>query len=191
MKGSTQHLGFKSKVVDHKDNYMQVHWFPLHFGRVFMALWRQYMKFRAVTDAHHPYAFVAFRTGSFGNAYTRKAFNENYANGLRRIGLEPSKAEGLDPHGHRHSYGRRLERAGVNPMIIKKAMHHKSLDSQVPYTSLGIADTTRALTTATETLALPDSQVQAPDWQTLVQHGFEDIDPQGYFTGQHPKLGRQ
>ena len=22
-------------------------------------------------------------------------------------------------------------------------------------------------------------------------HGFEDIDPQGYFTGKHPKLGRK
>ena len=149
------------------------------------------MKFRAVTDAHHPYAFVAFRTGHVGNPYTRGAFNDSYANGLRRIGLEPSKPEGLDPHGHRHNYGRRLERAGCSSMIIKKALHHSSLESQVRYTSLGVDDTTRALEAATELLAQSDSQVQAPDWQTLVQHGFDDIDPQGYFTGQHPKLGRQ
>ena len=76
-------------------------------------------------------------------------------------------------------------------MIIKKALHHSSLESQVRYTSLGVDDTTRALEAATELLAQSDSQVQAPDWQTLVQHGFDDIDPQGYFTGQHPKLGRQ
>jgi hypothetical protein len=30
--------------------------------------------------------------------------------------------------------------------------------------------------------------VKALDWQTLVEHGFDDIDPQGYFTGKHPKL---
>ena len=191
MKGTTQWLGFKSKVVDHKDGCMQVHWFPTEFGRVFMALWRQYMKFRAVTDAHHPYAFVAFRTGYVGNPYTRGAFNDSYANGLRRIGLEPSKPEGLDPHGHRHSYGRRLRRAGVDSMIIKKALHHSSLGSQVRYTNPGVDDTTRALSAATELLAQSDSQVQAPHWKTLVQHGFDDIDPQGYFTGQHPKLGRQ
>ncbi len=32
------------------------------------------------------------------------------------------------------------------------------------------------------------SPVKALDWKELVEHGFDDIDPQGYFTGKHPKL---
>jgi hypothetical protein len=33
-----------------------------------------------------------------------------------------------------------------------------------------------------------ESKVKSLDWKSLVEHGFEDIDPQGYFTGKHPKL---
>ncbi|MBQ0746555.1 MAG: site-specific integrase [Marinobacter sp.] len=187
----TARLGFKSKVVDHKDNYLQVQWFPSDYGRVFMALWKNYAKYRAVTDAFHPYAFVSFGKNSFGSPYTLNAFNYNYASGLRRIGLEPNKAEGLDPHGHRHNYGRRLERADLSPLVIRKCLHHKSLESQLPYTQKGTDEVSRLLSEATERLALPDSKVKPLDWKTLVEHGFEDIDPQGYFTGKHPKLGRK
>ena len=187
----TARLGFKSKVVDHKDNYLQVQWFPSDYGRVFMALWKNYVKYRAVIESHHPYAFIAFNKKSFGNPYTLRAFNENYASGLRRICLEPNKAEGLDPHGHRHNYGRRLERVDLSPLVIRKCMHHKSLESQVPYTQKGNDEISQLLSEATERLTLTDSNVKPLDWQSLVEKGFEDIDPLGYFTGEHPKLGKK
>ncbi|MEE9712353.1 hypothetical protein [Aeromonas caviae] len=44
------------------------------------------------------------------------------------------------------------------------------------------------LNKATLQLANPESKVKALDWKELVEHGFDDIDPQGYFTGKHPKL---
>jgi integrase len=126
-----------------------------------------------------------------GNPYTINAFHQNYASALKRIGLAPKKAEGLDPHGHRHSYGRRLRRSGLNPMIIRRCMHHQSLESQIVYTGEGQQEISDELNKATLQLANPESKVKALDWQTLTEHGFNDIDPQKYFTGKHPKLGRK
>ncbi|NMU52549.1 site-specific integrase, partial [Vibrio parahaemolyticus] len=105
---------------------------------------------------------------------TINAFHDNYANGLKRIGLEPTKAEGLDPHGHRHNYGRRLKRAKVDPLIRKKCLHHKSLDSQIPYTGSSQQEVSDELTQATLQLANPNSEVKALDWNALVEHGFDD-----------------
>ena len=187
MKG-TAHLGRKWRLPDHKDKYIQVQWFPTDYGRVFMSLWKTYQKYRASIECHHPYAFIAFHHSALGNPYTINAFHDNYANGLKRIGLEPSKAEGLDPHGHRHNYGRRLERSGLNPLVIRRCMHHKSLDSQIPYTGKGQQEISDELTQATLQLANPESKVKALDWKTLIENGFDDVDPQGYFTGKHPKL---
>tara|TARA_R110001583_G_scaffold165074_1_gene317544 strand:+ start:66 stop:1538 length:1473 start_codon:yes stop_codon:yes gene_type:complete len=184
----TPRIGWKNRVVDHRDNYIQVQFFPTDYGKVFMSLWKDYQKYRASIDCHHPYAFISFHHSAFGNPCNLGALHDNYANGLKRIGLAPNKAEGLDPHGHRHNYGRRLERSGLNPLVIRRCMHHKSLESQVPYTGKGQQEISDELNKATLQLSTPESKVKALDWKTLVEHGFDDIDPQGYFTGKHPKL---
>lgn len=188
MKG-TPHLGWKAKLVDDKDGYLIAQWFPVDLANVFMTLWKTYLKYRATVDAHHPYAFVSFDRNSFGNPYTINAFNQNYAAGLRRIGLEPNKAEGLDPHGHRHNYGRRLTQAGLDPLIRKKCLHHKSLESQMVYTLPGNREVSDMLSAASEQLARPDAKVMSTNWNALVEHGFDDVDPQGLYTGQRPRLG--
>jgi hypothetical protein len=51
---NTQHLGWKSKVADHKDRYLEAYFFPQEFARVFMSLWRQYLIYRASVACHHP-----------------------------------------------------------------------------------------------------------------------------------------
>lgn len=189
----TQHLGWKSKVADHKDGYLEAYFFPLDFARVFMSLWREYLIYRASVECHHPYAFISFDSRYLGNPYTYNAFNQSYAAGLRRIGLEPNKAEGLDPHGHRHNYGRRLTDAGIDPLVRKKCLHHKSIDSQVVYTLPSSAKVSQALSAASEQLALgsdSDKTFTSFNWKTLVEHGFDDIDPNGNFTGKNPRLGR-
>lgn len=184
----TRRIGWKNKLPDNKDNYIQVQWFPTDYGKVFMLLWKNYQKYRASVECHHPYAFISFNHSALGEPYTINAFHSSYAAGLKRIGLEPSKAQGLDPHGHRHNYGRRLERSGLNPLVIRRCMHHKSLESQTVYTGKSQQEISDELTQATLQLAKPESKVKSLDWKTLVEHGFEDIDPQGYFTGKHPKL---
>ncbi|MEZ8192605.1 gamma-mobile-trio recombinase GmtY [Vibrio sp. 1F279] len=187
MKG-TIHIGWKNRVVDHKDNYIQVQWFPTDYGKVFMSLWKDYQKYRASVDCHHPYAFISFHHSALSNPYTKSAFYDNYANGLKRIGLESNKTEGLDPHGHRHNYGRRLDDSGLNPLVIRRCMHHKSLDSQLPYTGKSQKKISDELTQATLQLANPESKIKPLDWKELIEYGFDDIDPQGYFTGKHPKM---
>lgn len=57
-------------------------------------------------------------------------------------------------------------------------MHHKSLDSQIPYTGKGQQEISDELTQATLQLANPGSKVKALDWKVLVENGFDDIDPQ-------------
>lgn len=184
----TARIGWKNRVVDHRDGYIQVQFFPTDYGKVFMSLWKDYQKYRASIDCHHPYAFISFHHSALGNPYNLGAFHDNYSYGLKRIGLAPNKAEGLDPHGHRHNYGRRLDRSGLNPLVIRRCMHHKSLESQVPYKGKRQQEISDELNKATLQLANPESKVKALDWKTLVEHGFDDIDPQGYFTGKHPKL---
>ena len=190
----TQHLGWKTKVVDHEDGYLEAYFFPQDWAKVFMSLWRKYLVYRAAVDVHHPYAFISFDSRYLGNPYTFNAFNNSYAAALKRIGLEPNKAEGLDPHGHRHNYGRRLEEADIGPLVIKKCMHHASLASQVIYTGPSAIRVSQKLSEASQQLHLDSDAPKSStafDWKTLAEHGFEDIDPDGYFTGKNPKLGKR
>lgn len=188
MKG-TQYLGWKSRLVDDKEGYLIGQWFPAEIGQLFMMLWKTYLKYRATVDAHHPYAFISFDSKAFGNPYTINAFNQNYAAGLRRIGLEPNKAEGLDPHGHRHNYGRRLTQAKIDPLIRKKCLHHKSLASQTVYTLPSNQDASNMLNSASEQLSRSDATMISTDWKALLEHGFEDIDPHGLYSGKRPRIG--
>jgi len=190
---NSQRLGWKTRVMDDRENFIQVHWFPTDYGKIFLRLWRDYLRYLASMERHHPYAFVVFRKQQFGNPYTLRAFNENYANGLKRIGLFPSKVDGYSPHGHRHSYGRRLTKAGVDPIIRKKCLHHASLESQAVYTAPNLTDVSKCLSAATlqlSELSQSDDLYAVTDWQSLIEQGFDEIDPTGLFTGKHPKLRR-
>lgn len=190
----TGHLGWKSKVADGKDGYLEAYFFPQEFARVFMSLWRQYLVYRAAVSCHHPYAFISFNSRNLGSPYTFNAFNQSYTAGLRRIGLEPNKAEGLDQHGHRHNYGRRLREAGVDPIIRKKCLHHRSMESQLVYTLPSSAKVSQALSQASQQLQLKSDEFKTAnpfDWNSLTEHGFDDLDPNGYYTGTNPMLGKQ
>lgn len=188
----TPRVGWKTKVVDHADNYIQLHWFPAYLGEAFSYLWREYLLYLLPLDRRHPYAFVSFSKGHLGCPLTINAFIQNYKASLARIGLRSSKAEGLSPHAHRHAYGRRLTQAGVDPLIIKKALHHSSLLSQTVYTQPGVRDVTEAFTTATERLEA--GQGQSPkeacilSWKELMKSGFSDIDPDGLYSGMNPRF---
>lgn len=189
-----KYVGWKSRVTDSKEQYLEVHWFPTIVGEVFSKLWQDYTRFLMILERNHPYAFVSFHHKHLGNAYTLNAFHHNYHQALKRIGLKPCKADGLSPHSHRHSYGRRLRRAGVDEIVIKKCLHHASLDSQIVYTTPSIKEVTASLNAATFRLLNPTEpieQIGTPSWTVLTEHGFNDIDPDGLLTGKHPKLGKR
>ena len=130
-----------------------------------------------------------------GRPYTLNAFNKNYVAALARLGLSAAKVEGRSPHGHRHAYGRRLTRAGIDPVMRKKALHHSSLESQVVYTTPSIADVNQALEQASgrlDELSTAGRIIQPfSNWDDLVKTGFEDIDPRGLLSGPHAKLRRR
>jgi len=186
-------VGWKSSVVDHQDHYIEVYWFPEIFGEIFNIIWKDYIRFLISIDRSHPYAFICFHRKNIGNPYELNAFQYNYSQALKRIGLKPCKAAGLSPHSHRHSYGRRLRRAGVPEIVIKKCLHHASLESQVVYTTPTIKEVTKHLNEATIKLLNPNEPEELnfiPSWDLLLKHGFQDIDPDGFYSGKHPKLGR-
>ena len=184
---NTEHLGWKGGTIDHKDGYIIVNWFPSYYGEIFLRLWKIYHQYRASILCNHPYAFISFHKKHFGFPYTLNAFHQNYKNALKRINLLPSKHAGYDPHGHRHSYGRRLRRANINPLVIRRCMHHKSLESQTPYTEPNFNEISNTLTTATEALVKGETPLDL-SWESLTKYGFNDIDPHQYFSGKNKKF---
>lgn len=52
------HAGWKGRVVESKEHFINVYWFPLWAGEVFMKLWVVYMAQRVQKTCEHPFAFV-------------------------------------------------------------------------------------------------------------------------------------
>lgn len=191
----TKSVGWKVRLHDHRDYYIQLHWFPIDYARLFLKLWNEHLFYLASIDRHHPYAFVSYEKDTLGQPYTLNAFNKNYAAAMARIGLSTAKIEGRSPHGHRHAYGRRLTRAGIDPVMRKKALHHSSLESQAVYTAPGIADVSQALERASKCLDEHPAEGQLiqpfSNWDDLLKTGFEDNDPRGLLSGPNAKLRKQ
>lgn len=147
-------------LMDAKEKYALVHWFPTYWGEVFLNLFKSYIFHCRNRAAHHPYLFVSAKTGYAGDPYTIDSFRQAHAIACRRIGLEPSKDNGTTPHGHRHAYGHALARARVSEVIIQRAMHHKSVHSQRVYTAPTQSEIFDALAAAqSQQLASPERAV--------------------------------
>lgn len=212
----TQHAGWKSKVVNsRRDKYMHMWWFPREYGVLFWRLWNAYMRELTIIKAHrqhHPFAFVSFEKNHLGQPYTLQAYRDAYVLALRRMGLKPSKYDGLSAHGHRHAMGQRLTKAKVNPLFIMRVLHHKSLASQLVYTQPGVSDVSQQLNDASKLLSNAVSRIDddmlyikidekatnrqlakaesTKGWDEVLASGFfSDIDPDGLLSGQSPLLG--
>lgn len=184
-----KHVGWKVRVTDSKDEYIEVHWFPTTYGKIFTKLWQDYTRLLTGIERHHPYAFISFHHSHLGKPYTLNAFHDSYCQALKRIELKPSKPDGLSPHSHRHSYGRRLYRAGVKDLVIKKCLHHASLDSQLIYTTPTTAEISASLNTAMQNLLTSENSARGSDslsCHILKLHGFDDINPIGMSINKNP-----
>jgi hypothetical protein len=185
--------GWKAPMLDGK-YFMQAYWFPTDLGRLFLHLWTLYLHQIVQTERHHPYAFVIQNGPSAGDVYCIAGYKQAHARAVQRIGLLPVRSEGATPHAHRHAYGRRLMRAGIDPILRRKALHHKSLASQAVYTAPNVTDVTRALNAAQTALDrhAADGRMVKPelDMARLLAFGFENIDPDGLLSGENPKLMR-
>jgi hypothetical protein len=185
--------GWKDPMLDGK-YFMQAYWFPVDLGRLFLHLWRLYLCQIVQTHRHHPYAFIVQNGSSAGDVYSIAGYKQAHARAVQRIGLLPIRSEGGTPHAHRHAYGRRLMRAGIDPILRRKALHHKSLASQAVYTAPNAADVAKALNAAQAALDrhAVDGRIVKPefDMARLLAFGFESIDPDGLLSGDNPKLMR-
>jgi GNAT superfamily N-acetyltransferase len=163
------HAGWKGGMHDGA-YYKQAYWFLPQYGEWFLQLWHRYLVQVARSERDHPFAFINLAREPVGAMYTLTQYNKAHAAACERIGLTVSKALGTTPHGHRHAYGRRLMNAGIDKALIRRFMHHASLESQEVYTQANSREALAALeaaaqrlsagrveTTATPGLLLPDT----------------------------------
>lgn len=189
----TDAAGWKDPALDGR-HFIQAHWFPRDLGRLFLHLWQLYLRQLVALPRHHPYAFIVLKGHTAGEPYCIEPFKQSHRRAVERVGLTAARVDGATPHGHRHAFGRRLMRAEVEPVLRKKALHHRALASQVVYTTPSISELTEALNAAThalDTLVTKGRTVRpAMSQEDLTAFGFEDIDPDGLLSGPHPRLTR-
>ncbi|MFL9886238.1 gamma-mobile-trio recombinase GmtY [Paraburkholderia agricolaris] len=146
-----RHAGWKGGMHD-GPYYKQAYWFVPEYGEWFLELWNCYLKQLAHFDRDHPFAFVNLRRAPYGAMYTLTQYNKAHAAACRRIGLQVGKVLGTTPHGHRHAYGQRLKRAGIEKPMIRRFMHHASVESQEVYTQASFGEARKALEQAAHRL---------------------------------------
>lgn len=146
-----RHAGWKGGTHD-GPYYMQAYWFLPEYGEWFLHLWHRYLEQVACLERDHPFAFINLSREPLGAMYTLTQYNKAHAAACERIGLTVGKALGTTPHGHRHAYGRRLHSAGIDKMLIRRFMHHSSLESQETYTQPTTREALKALETAAQRL---------------------------------------
>lgn len=139
--------GWKGGMLD-AAYYKQAYWFLPEYGEWFLDLWRRYLEQVARVDRPHPFAFINLYREPVGAMYTLTQYNKAHAAACARIGLSVGKALGTTPHGHRHAYGRRLHRAGVDKAFIRRFLHHASLESQETYIQASTQEAQVALESA-------------------------------------------
>jgi hypothetical protein len=146
-----RHAGWKGGTHD-GPYYKQAYWFLPEYGEWFLNLWHRYLEQVVRIERDHPFAFINLSREPFGAMYTLTQYNKAHAAACERIGLSVGKALGTTPHGHRHAYGRRLSNAGIDKALIRRFMHHASLESQDVYTQANTREALAALETAAQLL---------------------------------------
>lgn len=146
-----RHAGWKGGMHD-AAYFKQAYWFLPEYGEWFLHLWRQYLEQVARVGRNHPFAFINLHRAPVGAMYPLSQYNKAHAAACKRIGLTVGKALGTTPHGHRHAYGRRLSNAGIDKALIRRFMHHASLESQEVYTQASTREALAELEAAAQLL---------------------------------------
>lgn len=141
------HAGWKNPALDEKW-YMELKWFPRTFGQLFLKLWEIYLVQAQQIQRHHPYAWITFEGPNIGGMYSKVQYARAHERAVERIDLVSAKYDGTTPHGHRHAYGLRLRRSGLQPELRQRCMHHGSLHSQLVYTAAEGSEVNNELTAA-------------------------------------------
>lgn len=153
--------GWKGGIHD-GPYYKQAYWFLPEYGELFLQWWYKYLEAVACLDRPHPFAFVNLRRAPLGGMYCLSQYNKAHAAACERIGLRVSKWLGTTPHGHRHAYGQRLRKAGLEKALIRRFMHHASLESQEIYTQPTTRELRTELLAAAQRLSATTSSSASP-----------------------------
>ena len=200
--GGSMHAGWKVNLLDNsKTRSMRVHWRDDNYANIFMTLWRRVLAERSLLHCNHPYAFVSIKEGQRndyppGRPYTIKAYVAAHRRAVERIGLVVAKANGTTPHGHRHAMGQNMTDLQLQPHVIQKILHQKSLASQEPYTRPSLAKAAAALNAAQERLKALTTEEKilttslSDDLAKLIAHGFDGVSPRGLLPGAYQKSRR-
>lgn len=168
-----RHAGWKGGTHD-AAYYKQAYWFVPEYGEWFKYLWLNYLEQVARVERDHPFAFINLNRGPAGAMYTLTQYNRAHAAACERIGLVVGKVLGTTPHGHRHAYGRRLNNAGVDKSLIRRFMHHASLESQEVYTQANTREALTALKAAAQRLQNANPVMRCSS--RLLLHGIASDD---------------
>jgi integrase len=171
------HSGWKSGMF----SSFPLYFFPSEAGVLWWRLWKLYLNTgQRVSNENnrHPFAF----TNQYGAPASLEGFKKAHRNALNKLGYESSKAYGTNPHAHRHWIGTLLHKLGVDPKIVQKVLHHSSLESQESYIALAREET---VAVTLKNAWSRDTEVKTTQPNPM-QHGFEDVDPRGLFSGKNP-----
>ena len=172
--------GWKNPLLDDgKSNFMQVYWYEPEWGYFFAEVWENYMKQRrreGIPETN-PYAFVSHSRQYKGDMLSMESHRKSHTKAVEKIGLKVAKDLGTTQQGHRHAYGQRLRNAGFNELIIRKCMHHNSIESQEVYTQPSIDTITNALNSANTAL---NSGLKLPQNTTIDTSYFDKLFKQEY-----------
>jgi len=151
-----RHAGWKDAMLsDRALACFEVFWFPREYGRLFLTLYRLYLRHVRPLSPGHPFLFVT----EDGQPMSPSSFGRLHDAAVHRIGLDVCKSDGTTPHGHRHAYGQRLEQTGFERKLIQVAMHHRNPMSQDVYTEPDanrVADVMNAATARMPALQLDE-----------------------------------
>jgi hypothetical protein len=144
--------GWKGCLLTHrKPKAFQVFWIDKNAGRLFLTLWRMYIKYVRPVTPQVPWAFLT----KDGQPLGVEGFDDSFRTAVRRIGLTPTKWMGTTSHGLRHRYGQWLNELGLSDKEGQVAMHHLNAKSQEVYRQLGVGQVAAAISMLS-VVALPN-----------------------------------
>ena len=132
--------GWKGMLFDNDALFIsQVFWSDRSWARAFYELFQQLRDHVLPTVPDmvrkgHPHLVINDSPSrrEFGQPMKMSNFRKAYGRACRRIGVDANRFHN-GVHGLRHFYKANLERLGLNPEEVRKAMHHISLTSQQEY----------------------------------------------------------
>lgn len=152
------HAGWKGMTYESRGYRNQIHWSRPDMGVMFYELHKRYMAVRARTGIRHPYYFInsdpVYSRASYGQPMKLKSLRDRFHDACLRIGLQPDKANGVNPHSARHFYGYFLANIlKVSKEMAQRYLRHADIDSTDVYYNLSAAVARDALLKAFEKAA--------------------------------------